>query len=159
MENSKKNFIRSFLLILLTFLSGHAGAADFADISAEGGKVYWVIDPAIAYSSADLRVSAPDGSVSSQLVDDPAVPSYPMEGESLQNGRYNYELVLNPLLATSTRDARKSDGSADDAKLDENGRPISAVQLRSGGVLPEAPMQSGSFFIQDGALVSPDVEE
>ncbi len=155
MKKYNNRIINSLWFVLFAFLSANVGAANFADISVEEGVVYWVVDPAINYSSADLRVSAPDGSVSSELSDSPDVPSFPSEGASLSDGSYNYELTLNPPLQATNRNVLNYDETDE---IDENGRNAPMVQARS-NVATEVPTQTGSFSIVDGALVSPDEEE
>ncbi|MGH8497850.1 MAG: hypothetical protein ACRERV_03440 [Methylococcales bacterium] len=148
-----KNMMRSLQLILLLFPFANSGALDFAVVSGDAGKVYFDIDRSIDYGTADLRVSSPDDNVSVQLFDHREVPVYPLDDAIPADGRYNYELTLNP--AAQAKKALKSSKST---AGDKNGR-ARAAQISADDVLPQAQVQSGGFAIENGAMIPPTTEE
>lgn len=74
----------------------------------------------------------------------------------LPDGTYTYELSLKPTISPATRKALQAARQAADGQ-----EALSAVaRLQAQGKIPSRPqVQSGSFTIESGALVSPDLSE
>jgi hypothetical protein len=74
------------------------------------------------------------------------------DGKPLPDGAYTYELIAAPRLDAETRQALAAARRAgDDAAI---------AKLQTSGRLPRGPLaQSGTFTIQNGAVVSPELRE
>lgn len=153
MVHFSKNNIRSLQLLIFLFPFA-AAASDFAVLSGNGAKVYFDVDPAVQqYGTADLRVAAPDGEVSTQLFSNAQTPVYPLDDLIPADGTYHYELTLS--FATQPQKVTKS---LKPAGIDKNGRAIGAVASRL-DVNPARYVQSGAFTVEHGAVVPPGMQE
>ncbi len=138
--------------VLLAAPAAHA-AKPLATVSVS--PVGLDLQPAGDYEKLTLTVSGPGGLVLRREFKGGGTFSFEPfgdDGKPLPNGTYTYELVAAPRLDAETRQALTAARRAgDDAAI---------AKLQASGRLPRGPLaQSGSFTIQNGALVSPDLKE
>lgn len=110
------------------------GAADVATMTSHGSAISW--HPSGAYESATLRISNPDGSMSSQSFANHKQISI---SAPANDGSYTYELVLSPMVPPGLR-----------AQMDEH-RANHPGEKFMGGV--QAGKQSGNFSVSGGSVV------
>jgi hypothetical protein len=157
-----QNTVRGFalLVVLAMCLSGSALAQSAnkvesaAAVSADRTQVRW--QPQVEYGRLILTVSAPDGEVLRQEFEAGANPSFKLtdkDGYSLPDGSYAYELRVIPNLSSEVRKAL--------AASREKGNSSEVVQeLQKSGQLPTTiTVQSGSFLIEKGAVLTGSPED
>lgn len=138
-------------------LAGIAGAQavpGIATVAITPDKVEWL--PAVNYSSLSLSVATPDGTVESFSYSASQIPSFSARNESghtRPDGHYKFELRYSPVLDASTAQYLKS--ASDTSYRDE----IAAELEREGYISSVDETLSGSFSLQGGQFVSPEVEE
>ncbi len=151
--------VLSFVLALACFcVSVSAQSADdknrFATMSAGGSGVRW--DVAAQHAGLTLTVSAPDGQVFRKEFRAGSSPEFPLtdkQGNRLSDGDYTYELRLTPVLSDETRkELAASRGKGDDDAAVER-------EMRKRGRLPAPLVQSGTFSIQNGSVITPGAVE
>lgn len=125
-----------------------------ASLNLKSSGVNW--EPHIDHARIILTVSRPDGEVFRDEFEAGTTPSFKLidkNGVVLPDGHYKYELRLVPKLAggvTETLAAARADGR--DAET--------AQELQRVGLLPTRPIvQSGSFLVRDGSIVTDGAEE
>jgi len=129
-------------VLLIGFLTVGVYSADFQQVADEmigSSGITWV--PKVNYSQLGLTISRPDGTVFSKTFDSGSSLYASLSeifGDSYRDGSYNYELRVTPV-------------TENQSLFNEINR--SSVQSR------EALTQSGSFFVQGGAIVNNDVLE
>jgi hypothetical protein len=157
-----QNTIRGFayLVVLAMCLSGSALAQSankvesVAAISADRTEVRW--QPQVEYGRLILTVSAPGGEVFRHEFEAGATPLFKLtdkEGNSLPDGSYSYELRVIP---NFSREVRKTLAASR-----ENGNTAEVMQeLQRSGQLPTSlPVQSGSFLIEKGVVLTGSPED
>jgi hypothetical protein len=157
-QNTVRGF--AYLVVLAMCLSGTALAQSakkvesVAAIAADRTEVRW--QPQVEYGRLILTVSAPGGEVFRNEFEAGATPSFKLtdrEGNSLPDGSYSYELRVIPNLSREVRKAL--------AASRENGNTAEVMQeLQRSGQLPTSlPVQSGSFLIEKGAVLTGSPED
>jgi hypothetical protein len=157
-----QNTIRGFayLVVLAMCLSGSALAQSankvesVAAISADRTEVRW--QPQVEYGRLILTVSAPRGEVFRNEFEAGATPLFKLtdkEGNSLPDGSYSYELRVIPNFSREVKKAL--------AASRENGNTAAVMEeLQRSGQLPTSlPVQSGSFLIEKGAVLTGSPED
>ncbi|HUP23941.1 MAG TPA: hypothetical protein VNB06_13485, partial [Thermoanaerobaculia bacterium] len=110
--------------------------------------------PQVDHDGATLTVSGPEHFYLRQMfaVSDPMFIGSEVDGTSLADGQYAWEISFSPRLSASTRAAL--------ARARDTGDESALSELRASGALPSAPMvASGSFRIEQGAFVASDEPE
>jgi len=129
--------------------NSHSSNNNFATVNIVGNTVYWVIDPSVHYESITLSLSSKEFSTTTTNIEEPAI-------DYLEDGRYRYELVVNPSLGPSIKDELKAIRKAaggQDAKVEVR-------RLKNQGKIPKhRQVQSGYFVIGNGELMSADEVE
>ena len=124
-------------------------AEPVATVKSDTGKLIW--EPKITYEVLTLTVATPEGEVERQEARPGTTLSFNVidkQGARRPDGQYQYELRVTPLLGLGVREALAA------ARQTGNDDQI-ARDLRRRGLLPtESLVQSGSFRIQNGAIVS-----
>ncbi len=131
--------------------SGNGNKNPIATIHGDGNGVFWSIHPHIAYESIKLTLSP----AFQKEVVVMETHSEPLTAP-LEDGSYNYELVVTPLLSSKER------GQLRDARKAADGQEASgAVRrfIRRGNVPQQSQVQSGHFMILDGQLVARGAKE
>ncbi len=137
----------SALTLALFACSSLADSNDFATLQASGNIVTWLISPDIQYQSIELKLSS-GGNVMQTSTE--GVPTTP----ALDDGGYQYELTIAPLLSKAVSDQLKAlRANADGQEATEG-----LNDLKQQGLLPEPKIQSGYFTIKNGQLVTPQAE-
>ncbi|MES1243881.1 MAG: tail fiber domain-containing protein [Acidobacteriota bacterium] len=143
----------SKILVLAAALSGiasgaHAAAGDFAKPSFEAARVQW--DVQSPYDRLVLTVSTPEGKVVRQEVGAGRTPAFDLSSGTL-DGAYAWELRLVPKIDADVRralaEARRNN---DDAAID---------RLRAEGRMPAERVQSGSFVVYEGSILTSEEAE
>ena len=135
------------LLVNPVWAGSKAISGSFATL-AGASSVSWYPQLSYAYDSIQLTVVGPGGSTFSHSFSGGSVPT--LHGP-LPDGQYMYELRVAPAIDADARAAM--------AAARESGDLTMFVPLLA-GTLPSGPtVQSGSFRISGGVLVSSDVVE
>ena len=143
---------------LVTCLTGATAAQSIqgesvASLSFDNSEVRW--EPRSQGSRFILVVSAPDGKVFRKEFKAGRTPAFSLVGEDggrLPDGYYRYELALVPTVDQDVRQALS------EAREKGNSEEV-MERLRKEGRIPDAPIQSGGFFIQNGSLFSGHPED
>src|SRR6266404_4275548 len=157
-QNTFQGF--AYLVVLAMCQSGSALAQSankvesVAAIGADRTEVRW--QPQVEYGRLILTVSAPGGGVFRNEFEAGATPSFKLtdkEGNSLADGSYSYELRVIPNFSREVRKAL--------AASRENGNTAEVIQeLQRSGQLPtNLQVQSGSFLIEKGAVLTGSPED
>jgi hypothetical protein len=125
-----------------------------AAVAADRGEVRW--QPQVEYGRLILTVSAPGGEVFRKEFEAGTTPSFKLtdkDGYNLPDGSYSYELRVIPNLSREVRKAL--------AASRENGNTAEVMQeLQKSGQLPTTiTVQSGSFLIEKGAVLTGSPED
>ncbi|MEK6284813.1 MAG: hypothetical protein AABO57_03655 [Acidobacteriota bacterium] len=125
-----------------------------AAVAADRTEVRW--QPQVEYGRIVLTVSAPSGEVFRKEFEADAIPSFKLtddKGFNLPDGSYSYELRVIPNLSREVRKAL--------AASREKGNTAEVIQeLQKSGKLPASvPVQSGSFLIEKGAVLTGSPED
>jgi len=128
----------------------HSVNENFATLQqGSGASVYWDIHPSVHFDSIKLTLSSDNLNLA---VESDAAPAT----DSLDDGAYQYELVVTPSLGPSVRAELKAARAAADGQ--ENAAV--ARSLKSQGKTPsKRQVQSGYFTILEGQLVSAEETE
>jgi hypothetical protein len=160
MKIQKTVRVFAYLVVLTMCMSGSALAQSankvesVAAIAADRAEVRW--QPQVEYSRLILTVSAPGGQVFRKEFETGTTPSFKLtdrEGYNLPDGSYSYELRVIPNLSPEVRKAL--------AASREKGDSAEVVQeLQRNGQLPTSlTVQSGSFLIEKGAVLTGSPED
>lgn len=160
MKHQKMMRVFLYATMLVSWLSVSAMAQSpkieepIAAIAADSTEIKW--QPRVEYYRLVLRVSTPDGEVFTKQFEAGTIPSFKLINDSglkLRDGQYVYELRLIPNLDPEVKRAL--------AAARENGNSDEVVQeLQRSGQLPtHAPVQSGAFSVQEGAVYVSGPEE
>ncbi len=129
---------------------GQSDDRQFASITGLGSSVRW--DVAGPHAAVTLSVSTPDGQVISKEFAAGNAPEFRLldaNGERLPDGQYVYELRLTPIIRAEVKErlkAAREKGNSDEVQRD----------LKKRGLLPSrTQVQSGSFTVANGAVISP----
>ncbi len=119
---------------------------NFATIQGDGGNIYWFIHPSVKFESIKLTLSADTDDFDLTLESELEPSTGPLD-----DGGYQYELVVTPLLGASVKAelkaARAAAGGQETADI--------ARSLKAQGKIPEKrQVQSGHFMLVNGQLVS-----
>ena len=138
------------LLVLMFFVSGFAVNANttstcgdaqdaFAEVMIGSSGINFL--PKVSYAEMVVTVGRPDGSVFQETFESGSMPYLDLSticGSTSRDGIYNFELRIKPNLRQKIR------GSEERAGLE-----------RSGQRYQRALVQTGSFTVQNGAIVPP----
>jgi hypothetical protein len=110
-------------------------------------------NPKVEHESLRLSVRGPDGEVWSRDFQAGAKAAFSIRDVSGPDldGAYVYELRVAPRVSAAVRQQLK--------KAREEGDDMSAKRIRRQAGLLNPIVQSGSFFIRNGAIVPPDLKE
>ena len=135
-----------FVCLQITAL-GQAANDKLASVAGGGSSVRW--DVSVSNSGGSLTISAPDGRVFYREFRAGASPEISLTDKQLErlpDGTYSYELSLRPVLTPGARKAlQAARGNDDDPEVERAGRKRTA---------PTALVQSGSFSILNGAIIT-----
>ena len=158
----ERNTVRGFaLLVVLIMCLGGAALAQsenkiesVAAIAADRAEVRW--QPQVEYSRLILTIAAPGGEVFRKEFEAGATPSFKLtdlDGNSLADGSYTYELRVIPNLSREVRKAL--------AASRETGNTAEVMrELQKSGQLPTSvTVQSGAFLIEKGAVLTGSPED
>lgn len=123
---------------------------DIADISNNGTNVSWIIK--VPFESVSLRVSAPNGEVFQREFKAGSIPIFSPITEQAKfygNGRFTYELRLTPVLSQGVKEALA------ESRKNGNSAEVEA-DFRKRGLLPNLLVESGTFSVLDGNIVTAD---
>ena len=135
-------------VLLIGFLTVGAYGADFQPVADEmigSSGITWV--PKVNYSQLVLTISRPDGTIFRTSFDSGSSPYVDLAaifGGSYQDGSYKYELVVIPSLGKRVRSSADS---------------FSTSRISGMKQYPEELIQSGSFTVQDGGIISGNMTE
>lgn len=122
--------------------------SDIVEISNNGTNISWFIK--VPYESATLTVSAPNGTVYRQEFKAGSIPNFsPINNraEYYGNGRFNFEIVLTPVLSAGVKETL--------ARSRENGTSEQVSEdLRKRGMIPQKLSTSGTFTFENGNLIT-----
>jgi uncharacterized coiled-coil protein SlyX len=160
MKIKKTIQVFAYLVVLAMCQSGTAlaqstnKAESVAAVAADRGEVRW--QPQVEYSRLILTVSAPGGEVFRKEFEAGTTPSFKLsdkDGYSLPDGSYSYELRVIPHFSREVRKAL--------AASREKGNTAEVMQeLQKSGQLPTTiTVQSGSFLIEKGAVLTGSPED
>jgi len=144
-------FSRFSMVVLALGLSVSVFAANVAPMSVAGSQLSWS-PAASSYESVELIVSAPDGQIYTKRFSTQQAPSFSLAdlGSGLVEGVYQYELRVNPRVPAQVAIRLKAARAAGDDNAAK--RIVSEAGLAG-------MVQSGSFAVHNGALVSTDAVE
>lgn len=154
-----KRLLRLFVFSILLTLCLSAPARSLpdepiADMTVSPAGVTWT--PRVEYSSLVLTVASPDGEIFRREFARGTNPSFSLIGQNglkLMDGHYTYELRLIPIVSAETRAALAASRELGD------GEDLTRA-LRKDGQLPEHDaVQSGSFLVAQGAILSNSTPE
>jgi hypothetical protein len=150
-----KRKLLSFTLVMVSFVflcstTVFAQQTRIADMNNNGSSVSFTIR--VPYKSATLTVSTPDGQIFRKEFPAGLIPVFsPVNnrGEFFESGSFTYELVLTPFLSGDIED--KLDQAREKGTSDRV-----ATNLRRRGLLPAPMIQSGSFSVLNGNMITGD---
>jgi hypothetical protein len=161
MLNLNRIWGHSALVLLLAANCTAVGAANprsdaesLAALGGDSGQIVLAVNPGVQNAAGSvLTVAYPDGGVKRREFQGSDAPFI---SGPLPDGTYTYELSINPAVDPATRKTLQAARQAADGQ-----EALPAVaRLQAQGKIPSGPqVQSGSFTIEDGALVSPDATE
>ena len=121
---------------------------DFAGVTSLGSSVRFEVG--VPHAAVTLTVVGPDGQSFSKEFKSGNSPEFKLiedKGERLPDGLYTYELRVIPNISDEVKAELKA------ARGKGNGDKLQR-ELRKRGVLPsQAPVQSGSFLVQNGTAI------
>ncbi len=147
--------LATLLLIALFSASAVSGQQTDPDTEVNNTRVEW--QPQIAYESAILIVTGPNGYIFQQEFPAGVTPYFEtvtIDGALLAAGSYTYEIQLIPTLSTETRAELA-------AATDEIIRQALVSELSAAGIIPDTSQLtiSGYLTVQDGKFLTDTVEE
>jgi hypothetical protein len=124
-----------------------------ASVNLRSGEVSW--NPHVPGARFVLTVSAPGGEVFQKEFESGSIPSFRLvtdKGIVLPDGQYKYELRVVPNLAAGVREtlaASRESGDSDQT----------LKEFQRAGLVPStSQVQSGSFLVDKGAIVTGGIE-
>jgi hypothetical protein len=150
MKNLSKILVLAAVLSVIGIGAHAAHAADLAKPSFEAARVQW--DAQSPYERLILTVSTPGGKVVRQEVGAGQTPEFDLSSvEGAVDGAYTWELRLIPKFDAGVRKAlAEARRNGDDAAID---------RMRAEGKIPAERVQSGSFVVEAGSIVSSEETE
>ncbi len=144
-----KNWKSLVLLAVLSLIPALVHAADFAKPSFDAARVQW--DVQSSYDRLVLTVSTPSGKVVRQEIGAGQTPEFDLSSAEAADGAYTWELRLVPKFDADTRKAlNEARRTGDDAAIE---------RLRAEGRIPAERVQSGSFVVEAGSIVTSEGPE
>jgi hypothetical protein len=143
------------VLLACLFVSVLAQSDDkkVANVTSGGSSVRF--DVVEKYSEATLTVTGPDGYSFRKAYRSGASPEFSLtdkKGDRLADGVYTYELRLAPNFGAGVKErlnAARKNGDEDEVQRD----------LRKRGELPQGSVQSGSFTVLNGSIITAGASE
>src|SRR4030095_15034276 len=143
------------MLLACLFVSVLAQSDDkkVANVTSGGSSVRF--DVVEKYSEATLTVTGPEGYSFRKAFRSGASPEFSLtdkKGERLADGVYTYELRLAPNFGAGVKEklaAARKNGDEDEVQRD----------LRKRGELPQGSVQSGSFTVLNGSVITAGASE
>jgi len=146
---AKQRLSVCILALMLMVLCLPVHGAEIARVQVTPSQVQW--EPQVSYERLVLTVSMPGGAVVRREFAAGQAPVFELP-KGVANGSYAYELRVVPTLDPEVRKAL--------AASREAGGAAAVERLRKAGRLPAGEqVQSGSFTVTGGALVTPDARE
>ncbi len=137
----------SLFILNTSFFGQTKTRVNVADVSNNGTNVSWLIK--VPYESAILTVSAPNGKVFRREFIAGSIPTFsPItdRAEFYGEGKFNYEIVLVPILSPSIKDAlAQSRKNGTDSEVE--------ADFRKRGLLPDRMLDSGTFTVLGGTII------
>ncbi|MEM9293991.1 MAG: tail fiber domain-containing protein, partial [Acidobacteriota bacterium] len=126
---------------------------EVANVTVDGNRL--LVEPLVAHDSLQVTLEASDGCV---VVRDfkttgfVAIPLVDENGEPLRDGAVRWEVLLEPDLSASVRNAMAQARARGDEKFE--------LQLIDEGILPAQPLTvSGSILLSRGIAADPEIDE
>ena len=146
-------FVIAFFNVLVLAQSAE-DRIQIASVNSQGASVRF--DVSGPHAGATLTVIGPDGLVFSKEFKSGNVPEFRSigeKGERLPDGQYTYELRIAPNFSDEVKEALKN------ARKKGNEAEVQR-ELRKSGALPSQPtVQSGSFVILNGSVITSGASE
>ncbi|MEZ5308785.1 MAG: hypothetical protein R2684_16695 [Pyrinomonadaceae bacterium] len=139
-----------FLLPISILAQDDAKKDGIAEIFNQSSSVGWRIN--IPYQSVTLTVVSPNGEVTRTTFGQGQVPTFtPVanRGEAFANGIFKYELVFEPVLPGDIK------ARLEQSRIDGDSEEVFA-DLKKRGLLPEQQKDNGTFFVQNGTIITGD---
>lgn len=149
MAFTRTSIFRSIVALTILALPVAAFASDLVGKASGGGSsIEWQLNVS-GHERIDLTVLAPNGNSWVRKFNAGRNPSFRILdlGADLEDGRYNYEMRVVPKISS---DLKKKLDAARAAGDEAGARKL----IKDAGIV--APVQSGTFTILNGMLVSPD---
>jgi hypothetical protein len=148
MAFTRTPIFRSIVALTILALPVAAFASDFGRASGGGSSIEWSLNIS-GHERVQLTVLAPNGNSWVRNFNAGRNPSFRILdlGTDLEDGRYNYEMRVVPKISS---DLKKKLEAARAAGDEAGARKL----IKDAGIV--APVQSGTFTILNGMMVSPD---
>jgi hypothetical protein len=146
---AKISHFLSTLILIIVALALPVRAAEVAHVQLSSSQVQF--EPQVSYERLVLTVSMPGGAVVRREFEAGQVPAFDLPRAG-GDGSYVYELRVVPVIDAEVRKALASSR--------EPGGAAALERLKRAGRLPAGELvQSGTFSVVNGAVVSPDTRE
>jgi len=153
MPMNKKLPLAALICALIFCLATAAYArGPVGDTVRNAGEIFWNVNA--PNEGFVLTVSGNDVNLRAEYAagEQPSINPADFAGEALEDGTYTFELQVVPRLDASVRETLAN------ARAQGNGEAVSS-ELRRAGLIPEALVQSGSFTVEGGWIVTDQIEE
>lgn len=142
---------RSIVVLAIAAMPFAAFAANVGKAYSSGNAIEWQLDIR-GHSSVRVTIIAPDGTDYVTTVKNGLNPSFNLSklGSDLQDGVYQYELVVEPNVPKDVQSKLKAARAAGD---DAAAKKI----MKAAGLEPIS--QSGAFTVRNGSIVDPNAQE
>ena len=141
----------ALLLILSLAISVAAFAAPVGTPRGAGSQIDWQVSIG-GYDRIQMTVLSPDGEVFTREFKAGETPSFRLQDSAFANGQYRYELRVVPVISAAVAQKLQNARSADDAAT------VRRIMTEA-GLSAEPLVQSGTFSVIGGTVVSPDARE
>jgi endosialidase-like protein len=141
----------ALLLTLTLALSVAAFAAPVGNPRSGVSQMDWQVSIS-GYDRIQLTVLTPDGEAITREFKAGETPSFKLQDSGFASGSYRYELRVIPVIPASVAQRLQSARGTDDPAV------IKRIMTEA-GLSAEPLVQSGSFSVVGGTLVSPDARE
>ena len=146
---AKQRLSLCMLVLMMAALCLPVRGAQVAHVQLTPSQVQF--EPQVSYERLVLTVSTPGGNVVRREFTAGQAPVFEL-AKGVADGSYVYELRVAPQIDSETRKAL--------AAARESGNAAAIQRLQKSGKLPAGELvQSGSFTVAGGAVVSPDLRE